>query len=191
MSRRLAVALATVAIVTGAGASAQAAPTPLPGPRVPIEHIGVSGAHFSQRSGNPGCYTGAGSVHHGFEVPRGATILGVTAYVVDTQTVGSISVELSRHDFASGGSYLLAKGNSVNGYDTTVDLKLSSGYTVSTGEGVNVVVSIPDGTCFKGAELHYLPAGVNPTPDGARQAPSSPDTKPDSAPDGSPAKTSR
>jgi hypothetical protein len=174
MSRRLALITAALALTLGgSAAAAQAAPVPVPGPKVQIEHIGVSGAHFSVRSGKPGCYSGAGSMHHGFEVPRGATIIGVTAYVVDIQPVGSIHVELSRHNFASGGSYLLAAGNSVNGYNTTVDLSVNPGYTLGAGEGVNVIVDIPDGTCFKGAELHYLPANVNPTPDGSalRQVP--------------------
>jgi hypothetical protein len=181
MSRRLALVTATLAL-TLTGSAAAATLAPLPGPKVPIEHIGVSGAHFTVRSGEPGCYGGAGSIHHGYEVPRGATLTGLTAYVVDTQAGGSIYVELSRHNFATGGSYILAKGNSVNGYDTTVDLKVDPGYTVATGEGVNVVVTMPKGVCFKGAELHYLPGPA--TASTLRQ--SEPDQAGGRAPDAAP-----
>ena len=167
-------------LTIGGAAAAQAAPTPVPGPKVPIEHVGVSGTHFSTRSGTPGCFSGAGSVHHGYEVPRGATIIGLTAYVVDTLPNKSISVELSRHNFASGGTYVLAKGNSIDGYDTTIDLKVDPGYVLATGEGVNVVVTVSGGVCFKGAELHYLGPGENSSPDSvSRQAPET-----DVAPDG-------
>jgi hypothetical protein len=184
MPRHLALATAALAL-TLTGSAAAATLVPPPGPKVPIEHIGVSGAHFSVRSGTPGCYTGAGSMHHGYEVPRGATVVGLTAYVVDTQAGGSIYVELSRHNFATGGSYTLAKGNSVDGYNTTVDLKVNPGYTLAEGEGVNVIVSVPSGVCFKGAELHYLPPGVPANPAGAQRQTQAQPTElvaPDAAP---------
>lgn len=158
MSHRLAVAAAALVLTTaGAGAVAQAAPAPVPGPKQRIEHVAVSGAQFGVRSGTPRCFTGAGAAHRGFEIPAGSTLLGLTAYVIDGQSPGYIHVELQRHDLASGGSYVLAKGDSVNGNDTTVELKVEGGHVVGLAEGVNAVVTIPSGTCFKGAVLHYLP----------------------------------
>ena len=161
MSQRLAATLVALALAAAGGSTvAHAASAPVPGPRQRIEHVAVSGAQFGVRSGTPQCYTGAGAVHRGFEIPAGSTLLGLTAYVVDGQSPASIHVELQRHDLATGGSYVLAKGDSVNGQDTTIEAKIADGHVVGTAEGVNAVVTIPSGTCFKGAVLHYLLPGA-------------------------------
>lgn len=71
-----------------------------------------SGAQFKVRSGNPGCFTGSGSLGYGFPVPRGALLTGATVYYIDSSTTGSVYGELSRHDFSSGATYLLATKSS-------------------------------------------------------------------------------
>ncbi len=182
MPRRLAVATAALALSLGGAAAAQAAPIPVPGPKVPVEHLGFSGAQFNVRSGTPRCFTGGGSMGLGYPIPAGATVTGLTAYVIDGQTPGLIHVELSRHDFATGASHILATGDSVNGDNTTVELKVAGGHTVAIGEGVNVVVTLASGTCFKGATMHYLAPGVSATADGSAQRRRA---EPGLAPDGS------
>lgn len=200
MYRTFAVAAAAAAVLA-VGGIAFAAPTgsptvpaPIaptaaaPGPKQPIEHIGLSGGYFDKKSGNPGCYTGAGTFGASFPVPRGALVTGVTAYATDTQANGNVFVALNRHDLASGGTYRLGTANTTGSPGTvTVEIKLNPAVAVNVPSSINVDVTVADGTCFKGAELHFIrnPAPVvAPTPDptAVRPEPTRTALAPDSAP---------
>jgi hypothetical protein len=159
MSRSFALGAAgAVAVTVGALAvsAASATSAAVPGPRQPVEHLSISGANFDVRSGNPGCYTGGGSVGANFAVPRGAMVTGATLYVIDNVSPGSIFGELDRHQFSNGGSYRLGYGKSTVDGTSTVDIVVDPGYVLAPAEAVNLIVSIPDGTCFKGAEVHFI-----------------------------------
>ena len=156
-------ATAAVALTVGATAtsaavtvSPTATSTAVPGPRQPVEHLGISGANFHTRSGNPGCYTGSGSVGTGFAVPRGAMVTGVTVYVIDSSSSASIYGELTHHSFTNGASYRLGTASSTGTGTSTLDIVVDPGYVVAPGEAVNLVVTIGSGTCLKGAEVHFI-----------------------------------
>ena len=149
---RLAIAAATIALAAGASA----APAAVPGPREPIEHLGLSGANFHTRSGTPGCFSGGGSVGAGFPVPRGAMVTGATLYVIDSSPTVKVFGELSVHDFTTGATHTLGTaGSTVNG-TSTMEIVVDPGYVLTTGQAVNLVVTIGSGTCFKGAEVHFI-----------------------------------
>ncbi|HEY5878565.1 MAG TPA: hypothetical protein VIU11_06635 [Nakamurella sp.] len=173
MSRKATMAIIAIAIaVLAAGAAAvggSAAAAP-PGPRQPIEHIAVSGAQFKVRSGNPGCFTGSGSLGYGFPVPRGALLTGATVYYIDSSTTGSVYGELSRHDLTSGATHLLAtksSGAATTGTGT-LELAVDPGHLTAAAESVNLAVSVSGGVCFKGAEVHYIAKPDPATTDTAR-----------------------
>ena len=174
MSRKATIAVTAVAVaflaacVAAVGGSAAAAP---PGPRQPIEHIAVSGAQFKVRSGNPGCFTGSGSLGYGFPVPRGALLTGATVYYIDSSTTGSVYGELSRHDLTSGATYLLATKSSGAAATTgtgTLELAVDPGHLLAAAESVNLAVTVSGGVCFKGAEVHYIAKPDPATTDTAR-----------------------
>lgn len=116
MYRPFGVAAAAVAVLAVVGlalatpTASPTVPTPIapttavPGRKQPIEHLGLSGGYFDDKSGNPGCYTGAGTQGASFPVPRGALITGLTAYAVDGLANANVSVTLNGHDLASGGT---------------------------------------------------------------------------------------
>lgn len=172
-------ATAAVALTVGATATSAAVTvgptatsTAVPGPRQPVEHLGISGANFHTRSGNPGCYTGSGSVGTGFAVPRGAMVTGVTLYVIDSSSTVSIHGELTHHSFTNGGSYLLGTATSTGTGTSTMDIVVDPGYVVAPGEAVNLVVTIGSGTCLKGAEVHFVrnPSAASTSAAGAASA---------------------
>ncbi len=200
MYRPLAVAAAAAAVLAVGGVAFAApttgptVPTPVtptaaaPGPKQPIEHLGLSGGYFDKKSGNPGCFTGAGTLGASFPVPRGALITGLTAYATDSQANGNVFVTLNRHDLASGGTYRLGTANTTGAPGTvTVEIKLNPAVSVNVPSSTNVDVTVGDGTCFKGAELHFIrnPASVAappPDPTAARPQPTRMALAPDSAP---------
>lgn len=178
--------LAATATITISAAAAVALGSPaaaaVPGPKEPIEHAGISGAHFFTRSGAPGCFTGGGSVGAGFPVPAGARVVGATLYVIDGEPTRTIFGELDRHNFTSGGTFTLGKGSSAGGTGT-IDIRLDPGYVVGPDEAVNLIVTIGDGTCFKGGEVHFVRSPSAPPPASRQSAPvPAPGLKPDGAP---------
>ena len=162
LDRLPATAMLALAALGGSAVSAS-----VPGPRQPIEHISVSGANFNVRSGNPGCCTGAGSLGFGYRVPRGAMITGATVYIIDTSPTAAVFAELFRHDFATGASGTLDCGVSSGTTTDQIELTVDPGYVVTAGQAINVVVTVASGTCFKGAEVHYI-AHPDPTATGLR-----------------------
>ena len=183
---RLLAAAATASITAAAAALTLAVSGPaaatVPGPKEPIEHAGISGAHFFKRSGTPGCFTGGGSVGAGFPVPAGARLVGATLYVIDSQPNRAILGELDRHNFTSGGTFTLGKGTSADGTET-IEIGLDPGYVVGPDEAVNLIVTIGDGTCFKGGEVHFVRSPSAPPPASRQSAPAPvPGLKPDGAP---------
>jgi hypothetical protein len=154
----LAVAIAASTVSVAAVASAAPTAPAVPGPRQPVEHLSLSGANFIARSGNPGCFTGAGSLGAGFAVPRGAMVTGATLFVIDTSPTKQIFGDLSYHDLTSGGTFLLKSGGSgLAGTTTkTVELAPAEGHVLTTGQAVNLSITIGDGTCLKGAEVHFV-----------------------------------
>ena len=200
MYRSIAVTAAAAAVLAVGGVAFAAPtasptlPTPIaptaaaPGPKQPIEHLGLSGGYFDKKAGTPGCYTGAGTFGASFPVPRGALITGLTAYAVDGQANGNVYVALNRHDLASGGTYRLGTANTTGTPgEVTIDIKLNPAVAVSAPSSTNVDVTVADGTCFKGAEVHFIrnPAPVvapTPNPTAARPEPTATALAPDGAP---------
>jgi hypothetical protein len=187
MSRFLALAAAgalglTVAVSAMAASATSAT---VPGPRQPVEHLSISGANFDVRSGTPGCFTGGGSMGANFAVPRGAMVTGATLYVIDTVSPGSIFGELDRHQLSSGGSYRLGTGSSTVNGTSTVDIVVDPGYVLAPAEAVNLIVTIPSGACFKGAEVHFIrnpSSTAGATAPGARPAMPTTAIAPDAGP---------
>ncbi len=166
IARLTAVVIATVLALAVGGGSAGSTALPdrvatdhsVPGPKQPIDTIGISGAQFHVRSGDPHCHTGAGSLGSGFPVPRGAMVIGATVYHIDGSTTSSVYGELSRHNFTTGGSHILAKGTSpvATSGSGRLELNVASGYVMTEGEAINMVVSFASGSCLKGVEVHYI-----------------------------------
>jgi hypothetical protein len=112
------------------------------------------------KSGSPGCFTGAGTLGSPFAVPGGAVVTGATVYVIDGQTTANVFAALNKHDMTSGGTFELARGNTTGVAGTTkLELVVQGGAVLATGQAINMSVTVGDGTCFKGAEVHYLRSG--------------------------------
>ena len=160
----------------------------VPAPKQPIEHLGLSGGYFDKKSGNPGCYTGQGTFGASFPVPRGAQITGVTAYANDSQSPGNLFVALNRHDLASGGTYRLGSASTTGAPgETVVEIKLNPAVALTVPSSTNVDVTVADGICFKGAEVHFIrnPAPtLSPTSEATAARPEP--TRTAVAPDGAP-----
>jgi hypothetical protein len=140
-----------------ASVSAAAVGAPVPGPKQPLEHAAISGGLFQVKSGKPGCFTGSGTFAAPFPVPGGAVVTGATVYVIDGQTSTNIFATLNKHDMTSGATSELARGNTSGiAGTTTIELVAVGGAIVASGQAVNMSVTVGDGTCFKGAEVHYL-----------------------------------
>lgn len=143
---------------------------PAPGPKQPLEHAAISGGFFQVKSGKPGCFTGGGTFGAPFPVPGGAVVTGATVYVIDGQTNTNIFATLNKHDMTSGATTEIARGNT-NGIagTTTFELVAQGGAVVGPGQAVNMSVTVGDGTCFKGAEVHYLREAGSTAASTARQ----------------------
>jgi len=110
------------------------------------------------------------------------------AYANDSQPTGSMYVALNRHDLASGGTYRLGSASTVGAPgDTVVEIKLNPALALTAPSSTNVDVTVADGICFKGAEVHFIrnPAPVvaptsNPT--ALRPEPTRTAVAPDGAP---------
>jgi hypothetical protein len=160
------------------GGVAVAAPTtapisaPVPGPKQQIEHLGLSGGLFQTVSGTPRCFTGGGTEAANFPVPRGAQVVGLTAYVIDSEGQAGVSVELNRHSLVSGGTYRMGSAyTSGTPGETTLTIVASPAGVLDEPSSVNVSVAVGDGTCFKGAEVHFLSNTAAAQPAGTARAP--------------------
>jgi hypothetical protein len=108
----------------------------------------------------PRCFTGAGTLGSPFAVPGGAVVTGATVYVIDGQTTANVFAALNKHDMTSGGTFELARGNTTGMAGTTkLELVVDGGAVLATGQAINMSVTVGEGTCFKGAEVHYLRSG--------------------------------
>ena len=180
-------AAAATASITAAAALTLAVSGPaaaaVPGPKEPIEHAGIGGAHFFKRSGTPGCFTGGGSVGAGFPVPAGARLVGATLYVIDSQP--------NRGDLRRARPAQLHQRWHLHPWarapvPTAPERSRSAstrGTSSSPDEAVNLIVTIGDGTCFKGGEVHFVRSPSAPPPASRQSAPApAPGLKPDGAP---------
>ena len=195
MSRSLAVAAVSACVLAFGGAVALAAPTtppgpvptpvPVPGAKEPVESIGLSGGLFNVTSGAPGCYGSGGTSMAGFPVPRGAVVTGVTAYVVDSFPDRGIAVSLNRHDLTTGGTYRLGNASTSGAPGSaTVAIALRPGVRIDKASSVNVDVTVGKGTCFKGAEVHFIRGGTAPAPEPTATARAAEPTVTGARPDG-------
>jgi hypothetical protein len=172
---------AAAALAVALGGPAAAA---VPGPKEPIEHVGISGAHFFTRSGTPSCFGAAGSVGAGFPVPAGAMVVGATLYTIDSSPTAHVFGELVRHNFTSGGTFRLGSAASTGGTGT-VEIGVDPGYVLGPDEAVNLIITKPAGACFKGGEVHFVRKPAAP-PAAAREGAPAPVAGfgPDAAPAG-------
>ena len=161
VSHAAAAAAAVAALGLGCNAVVAQTSASLPGQKQPIEHIAISGAMFKVADGTPGCYGGAGTVASAFPVPRGALLIGATAYVIDPFDDGKIGVELNRHDLVTGGTVRLATAftQGASGH-STLELKPSQPVLLDGPHAVNITVRVGSVTCFKGAEVHFIRNGL-------------------------------
>jgi hypothetical protein len=164
--------LAAAALALGGANPAGGEGAPLPGPKQPTEHAAISGGFFQVKSGKPGCFTGAGTLGAPFPVPRGAVVTGATVYVIDGQTSANLFVTVNRHDMTSGATSELVRANTTGvAGTTTLELVIAGGAVLGPGQAINMSVTVGDGTCFKGAEVHYLRSAATSTLRMADRAP--------------------
>jgi hypothetical protein len=165
--------LACGATVAVAAPTSSPAPTSVPGPKQPIEHLGLSGGLFQALVGEPDCYASGGIAMASFPVPRGGLVTGVTAYVTDGSSTARINVALNRHSLVSGGTYRLGAVYTTGAPGSTeLSVDLDPGVLISEASSVNVEVTVGKGTCFRGAEVHFIRNGAAVAqPIGAARAP--------------------
>jgi hypothetical protein len=157
LSGSIAAATLAAAAALALGGAAATAGEPVPGPRQPVQHVAVSGGLFQVKSGKPGCFTGAGTVASPFPIPAGVLITGATVHLIDSQPGANISAALNRHDLASGGTFELGRATSSGTPGTAqLEITIAGGARLDPGQALNMGVTVGDGTCFKGAEVHYL-----------------------------------